>query len=133
MLGVDSIWAQPLLLAHFGLFLIWQPLWRGEKTLNGGALAVIVFVAMMAMFWLNWWAIAFWLTGLFGLVGARVLIFRDRWARVLSLLVMVYLLAVLLLWVAPNLLWRTIYYWDRSVANALCVAGHVAGNALFTC
>ena len=47
--------------------------------------------------------VAFWLTGLFGLVGARVFVFRDRWARLMYLMVMVYLLAVLLLWVVPNL------------------------------
>ena len=28
-LGVDNIWSRPLLLTHFGLFLLWQPLWRG--------------------------------------------------------------------------------------------------------
>ena len=29
-LGVEHMWARPLLLAHLGLFLIWQPLWRSE-------------------------------------------------------------------------------------------------------
>ena len=29
LLGVDSPWSRPLLLAHLGLFLLWQPLWRG--------------------------------------------------------------------------------------------------------
>src|SRR4030067_1149888 len=103
LLGVDSPWAHPLLLAHLGLFLIWQPLWRGEREVGRGALAFIILAAAVAMFWLNWWTIAFWLTGLFGLVGARVFAFRDRWTRLLYLSVMAYLLAVLLLWVVPNL------------------------------
>jgi signal transduction histidine kinase len=55
------------------------------------------------MFWLSWWAVAFWLTGLFGLVGARIFAFRDRWSRLLYLAVMAYLLAALLFWVVPNL------------------------------
>lgn len=103
LLGVDSRWAQPLLLAHLGLFLIWQPLWRGEREVSRGALAFIIFAAAMAMFWLNWWVIAFWLTGMFGLVGGRVFTFRDNWTRLLYLAVMAYLLVALLLWVAPHL------------------------------
>ena len=103
LLGVDSAWAHPLLLAHLGLFLIWQPLWRGEREVGRGAMVFIVLSAAVTMFWLNWWVSAFWLTGLFGLVGGRVFAFRDRWTRLLYLSVMAYLLAVLLLWVVPNL------------------------------
>ncbi len=103
MLGVDSLWAHPILLAHLGLFLLWQPLWRGESEVGGSALVFIALAAGIVMFLLNWWAVAFWLTGLFGLVGARVFAFRNRWSRMLYLAVMAYLLAVLLLWVVPNL------------------------------
>lgn len=103
VVGVGSIWAHPMLLAHLGTFLLWQPLWHGERQVGRGALIFIVLAAAIAMFWLSWWVIAFWLTGLFGLVGARVFALRDRWTRLLYLLVMAYLLAVLLLWVVPNL------------------------------
>lgn len=103
LLGVSSPWAHPLLLAHLGLFLLWQPLWRGEREVGRSGLAFIVLAAAVAVFWLNWWVIAFWLTGLFGLVGARAFAFRDRWTRLLYLSVMAYLLAALLLWVVPNL------------------------------
>lgn len=103
LLGVGNPWSHPLLLAHLGVFLLWQPMWRGEREVGVGALLFITLAAMIAMFWLSWWIIAFWLTGLFGLVGARVFAFRDRWTRLLYLSVMVYLLAVLLLWVVPNL------------------------------
>lgn len=103
LLGLDSPWAHPLLLGHFGLFLLWQPLWRGEREVGRGALIFISLIAVMALFWLNWWTITFWLIGLFGLVGARVFVFRDRRARFLYLTLVVYLLAILLLWVVPNL------------------------------
>lgn len=103
LLGVESPWVHPLFLAHLGIFLIWQPLWRGEREVGRGALAFIILAAAVAMFWLNWWVVAFWLTGLFGLVGGRVLAFRTRWARLLNLAVMAYLLAVLLLWAVPHL------------------------------
>lgn len=103
MLGVNSPWAPPLLLAHLGVFLLWQPMWRGERDVGRGAFAFIALAAAAVVFWLNWWIVAFWLTGLFGLVGARIFAFRNRWARLLYLSVMVYLLAVLLLWVVPNI------------------------------
>lgn len=115
MLGVNSPWAPPLLLAHLGVFLLWQPMWRGEREVGRGAFAFIALAAAITMFWLNWWVIAFWLTGLFGLVGARVFAFRDRWTRLLYLSVMVYLLAVLLLWVVPNLF----------AAHSTLDAGHI--------
>ena len=103
MFGVDSPWVPSLLLAHLGLFLLWQPLWRGEKDVGGRALIFLVLGAGAALYWLSWWAVAFWLIGLFGLVGSRVFAYRDRWTRLLYLAVMSYLLAVLLLWVVPNL------------------------------
>lgn len=103
LVGVHNTWAYPLLFAHLGLFLLWQPLWRGEREIGRRALVVMTLVVAIAMLWLNWWAIAFWLIGLFGLVGARVFAFRDRGSRLVYLLVMVYLLALLLLWVVPNL------------------------------
>jgi len=103
LLGVGSPWVYPLLITHTGLFLLWQPLWHGERKVGLGAMVFIALAATAAMYWLNWWTVAFWLTGLFGLVGARIFVYRDRWARFLHLSVMVYLLAVLLLWVVPNL------------------------------
>ena len=101
--GAHSPWAPPLLLTHFGLFLLWQPLWRGERPVGRGAFLFIGVAATAAMVWLSWWTIAIWLTGLFGLLGARVFVFRERWTRLLYLMVTVYVLAVLLLWVVPNL------------------------------
>lgn len=103
LLGVDSPWVHPLLITHFGLFLLWQPLWRGEHRVGRSAFVFIALAVAAEVFFLNWWTVAFWLTGLFGLVGARIFVFHDRWSRLLYLGVMVYLLAVLLLWVVPNL------------------------------
>lgn len=103
LIGVTSPWVHPLLLAHLGLFLLWQPLWRGGRNVTRGALGFILLAALVAIFWLSWWMVAFWLIGLFGLVGSRIFVFRDRRARVLYLSLMVYLLAALLLWVVPNI------------------------------
>lgn len=102
-LGVESIWSRPFLLTHLGLFLLWQPLWRGEQELHAGSAVFIVCASVVAIWWLNWWVLMFWVSGLFALVGGRVFAFHAKWQRLRYLLVMAYLLAVLLLWVAPQL------------------------------
>lgn len=101
--GVDSIWSRPLLFAHLGLFLLWQPLWRGEEQLSTKRAIAIVSVSAMALWWLNWWVLAFWVSGLFSLVGGRVFAFQSPKQRLRYLLAMAYLLAVLLIWVTPHL------------------------------
>lgn len=102
-LGVQSIWSQPLLFAHVGLFLMWQPLWRGEEKLSKRFAAIIIGASVLAMVWVNWWVLAFWVSGLFALVGGRVFAFQNIWQRLRYLLMMGYLLAVLLVWLTPHL------------------------------
>ncbi len=101
--GVHSIWARPLLFAHLGLFLMWQPIWRGEEKLSSSSALVIIGISTLALFWLNWWLLAFWVGGLFSIVGGRVLAFQSLLQRARYLLAMAYLLAVQLFWVTPQL------------------------------
>ncbi len=103
-LGIDNTWTRPLLLTHLGLLLMWQPLWRSETKLGWGDTTLILVVSLSALFWLNWWLVAFWVSGLFALVGGRVFSFYSRWQRRYYLLVMTYLLALLLLYIAPRLI-----------------------------
>lgn len=102
-LGLQSEWTRPLLISHIGLFLLWQPLWRGESKLRPGSVLFIAAGSLVAILWLNWWVLAFWVTGLFSLVGGRVFAFHARWQRLRYLVAMAYLLAVLLLWITPRL------------------------------
>jgi signal transduction histidine kinase len=99
----DSTWSRAFLLAHIGLFLIWQPIWRGERNLSlrHGVLIVAIGVALVGF--TNWWLMAVWLAVLFGLIGGNVPGIRERRHRVASLLAAVYLLAMLLVWVVPKL------------------------------
>jgi signal transduction histidine kinase len=101
--GVQSLWSRPLLFAHLGLFLLWQPLWRGEERLRTSSAVIIVGVSAIALMWLNWWVLAFWVSGVFSLVGGRVFAFQSVWQRLRYLLAMGYLLAVLLFWLTPQL------------------------------
>ena len=124
--GVDSIWSRPLLLSHFGLFLLWQPLWRGEQNLRTGSTVFIICASVIAIWWLSWWVLTFWVSSLFALVGGRVFTFQAKWQRFRYLLAMVYLLSALLLWVAPQLFALPIDEATRSlmgVALPLLLAG----------
>ncbi|MFA6121426.1 MAG: sensor histidine kinase [Sideroxydans sp.] len=118
--GVESAWVRPLLLAHLGLFMVWQPLWQSEAKLSLGNAAFILTLSLSALFWLNWWVLAFWVSGLFALVGGRVFTFHSRWQRAFYLLLMAYLLAVLLLYVAPRLFGLPEF---QEVTNVLLVIG----------
>ena len=101
--GIQSPWTRPLLISHTGLFLLWQPLWRGESKLRPGSIIFIGGASLVALLWLNWWVLAFWVTGLFSLVGGRVFGFHAVWQRWRYLVAMAYLLGVLLLWITPHL------------------------------
>lgn len=100
---VQTSLAKSLLLVHLGLFLLWQPLWRGESRLGQMRATIILLASAVVLVWLNWWALAFWVSGLFALVGGRVLVFQSLWQRLHYQMVMVYLLAVLLFWITPHL------------------------------
>jgi hypothetical protein len=102
LLGMESVWMRPLLLMHLGLFLMWQPLWRGDSKLRPISSTLIITMCLIALFWLNWWLLSFWVSGLFALVGGRVFAFNTRWQRRYYLLMMAYLLSILVLDVAPH-------------------------------
>lgn len=104
MRGVEDIWARALMLAHFGLFILWQPFMRGEQSLTPLQLAAIALVCVMALFFWNWWLMLLWLCILAGVVGGKVFLFQARWQRYFHLTVLLYLVSLLLIWVFPQLL-----------------------------
>lgn len=101
--GIGTLWSQALLLTHFGLFLLWQPVWRSEREVKPLDAALIVGSALLLVLVESWWLMAFWLALLFGLIGGSALGVRDRRQRLVALLGAVYLLAMLLIWVVPHL------------------------------
>lgn len=120
LLDVQTPLAKSLLLVHLGLFLLWQPLWRGESEVGRGQAAAILGVSVVALVWLNWWVLAFWVTGLFALVGGRVFTFQSFWQRMYYQLLMVYLLAALLFWITPHLF--SLHYADEAGSGLMQVA-----------
>src|SRR3954452_21744798 len=101
--GIDDWWARAFLLAHFGLFLLWQPVWRGEQEIDARQAFVVVAVAVLFVGWLNWWLMAVWVAVLFALIGGSVPRIAERRQRLTSVLAAFYLLSVLLVWIVPQL------------------------------
>jgi signal transduction histidine kinase len=101
--GVADPWARALLLAHFGLVLLWQPFLRVEQRVSPLQGFVLVGVAFTVMLQLDWWLLAFWVVVLAGLVGGKVYQQHARWQRRCYLLVLLYLLALLAVVILPEI------------------------------
>ncbi len=111
--GIDDWWPRAFLLAHIGLFLMWQPVWRGEREIEPRHAFLVVIAGFLLAAWNNWWLMAVWLAVLFGLIGGSVPGMADRRQRLVSTLAALYLLSLLLMWVVPQL------FADKSVDPAL--------------
>jgi len=103
MLELTDPLARALLTSHFGLFLLWQPLWRGEQQLHGRQVALILVAGSILVVAGNWWLMALWISVLFSLIGGNIRGIRNVAQRVASLLAALYLLSILLTWVVPHL------------------------------
>jgi hypothetical protein len=101
--GVADPWARALLLAHFGLVLLWQPFLRAEQRVSPLQGFVLVGLAFTVMLQLDWWLLAFWVVVLAGLVGGKVYQQHARWQRRCYLLVLLYLLALLAVVILPEI------------------------------
>ena len=93
-----------LFLCHYGFFLLWQPILHHRKKLSWQSISIVVIGAAVALLYVNWWITAFWIAGLFALIGGRIFSGDSTRARLPNILAATYLLAVLLLWVVPKLL-----------------------------
>ncbi len=101
--GIADWWPRAFLLAHIGLFLLWQPVWRGESNVESRYALLVVIVGFLLAAWTTWWLMAVWLAVLFGLIGGSVPGITERRQRLSSMLAALYLLSLLLIWVVPHL------------------------------
>lgn len=102
--GVAAWWSSAALLVHLGLFLMWQPMWRSERSLSlNHVLLVLLGGSALLLFWYSWWVATLWLGILVGLIGGDVVGMTERRQRIGHLLALLYLLSILLLWVVPHL------------------------------
>lgn len=101
--GIVDLFSRALLLAHFGIFLIWQPVWRGERSLEPRHAMLVVIAGLLLAAWNTWWLTAIWLAVLFALIGGNFFGADQPRQRFATLLAGLYLLTMLLVWVVPHL------------------------------
>lgn len=99
--GFGSAGSASLMLAHLGLFLLWQPIWRQDQRLDLVAVTIIALFTAGYVYWLSWWLIFIWLILLIGLVSGRTLIARQE--RYAYLLTLSFLVSELLIKCVPEL------------------------------
>ncbi len=86
----DSALLRSLLLAHIGMFLIWQPLWQRDRRLSLRGILTALLVTLVFIIWINWWLLFLWNILLIGLVGGRVISTnQERYAYLLTLVVLI--------------------------------------------
>lgn len=114
---IQEWWARAFLLAHFGLFLLWQPVWRGERDVELRHALLVVLVGVLLVALNSWWLMAVWLAVLFGLIGGSVPGTTDRRQRLVSILAAFYLLSILLMWVVPQLFAERVHGWVQDMVR----------------
>ena len=100
--GRGEAWGQAMVLAHYGVFLLWQPFFSGQQHLPwpralgvlavGGALAALDSI----------WAAALWAVLLAGLLGGMTVSLKPLKERIGLWLAVMYLLLLLFLWLLPQ-------------------------------
>lgn len=96
--------ARALLAAHFGLFLLWQPLLSTERKLNWRTLTGLAAVGAALIIPVFGWIIVVWTALLIALMGGRVFVARMPKSRLFYLVGLAYLLLLLLTWMVPRLI-----------------------------
>src|SRR6266702_6477663 len=100
--GPEDSWARGLMLAHFGLFIMWQPFMQAGRRLTPSQALAIIAIGLGILYFLNGWLLALWVSVLAGIVGGKVFLFQARWLRRFYLVVLLYLISLLLIWIVPN-------------------------------
>jgi len=88
--GVQDELAKPLMLAHLGLFLIWQPLLSHRLRLDTRSVILVGLLMMAIIGILNWSLLSLWLLMLIGLLSGQVNTSpRQRYANLTALVFLV--------------------------------------------
>lgn len=98
---LGSALSRSLMLAHLGLFLIWQPIWHAGRNIDPRTASSFVLFTLGFVVWMNWWLVFLWLLLLIGIMGGRVFIHRVE--RVAYLVTLIFLIGELLMGCVPHL------------------------------
>ncbi|MGR8919783.1 MAG: ATP-binding protein [Gammaproteobacteria bacterium] len=84
--GLESALSAALMLAHLGLFFLWQPIWQKDQRLEPAGIALLAVIVVVMIATLSWWSIFAWLVLLIGIVAGRpFLTRRERYVYMFSL------------------------------------------------
>lgn len=100
--GIDSLVGRTLVLAHLGLFLIWQPVVRGAYRLAPRDLLVMVAVIGLFLLAMSWGALGIWLMVLAGVIGGGAFVEIGARGRLPYQLAVAYLVCSLFMMVLPR-------------------------------
>tara|TARA_R110002096_G_scaffold219708_1_gene408077 strand:+ start:15612 stop:17297 length:1686 start_codon:yes stop_codon:yes gene_type:complete len=103
-----SIISRSLMLSHLGLFLLWQPVWRGDKQLGIENIFLFIVFTLSLTIWLNPWLLFAWLVLLIGFISGRVTL--DNNERTIYTLALAFLVLELLFACIPELVNINIEY-----------------------
>lgn len=110
-----SIVSRSLMLSHLGLFLLWQPVWRGTEKLSIENIVLFMVFTLALTIGLNLWLLFAWLILLIGFISGRVTL--DKNERKIYVLALAFLILELLLACVPELANVNIEY--KNIFNIL--------------
>ncbi len=96
-----SIVSRSFMLSHLGLFLLWQPVWRGDEKLSIENTILFIVFTLALTIWLNLWLLFAWLILLIGFIGGRVTL--DNNERFIYVTALGFLVLELLFACVPDL------------------------------
>lgn len=101
--GIEQWFSRSLMLAHFGLFLLWQPLWAGQAELARTQVLLLIVASAGFALALDWWLLTLWIAILVAMLGGNLAgsAKRQRWPYLIAVF---YLLSLLLVVIVPQLL-----------------------------
>lgn len=71
--GLDTAIAKSLLITHFGLFLLWQPIFKQEESFSTTNLILLFGSTIIFIAWINLWTTTFWVLLLSSLLSGRIM------------------------------------------------------------
>jgi signal transduction histidine kinase len=96
-----SLVSRSFMLSHLGLFLLWQPVWRGDEKLSIENTVLFIVFTLALTVSLNMWLLFAWLILLIGFIGGRVTLNKSE--RTIYVLALGFLVLELLFACVPEL------------------------------
>ncbi|MCF8178307.1 MAG: sensor histidine kinase [Sulfuritalea sp.] len=100
-IGPGTPLGRTMIVAHLGLFILWQPFVHAERRLSLVTLFALTGIVLIGTIYMKGWMLLLWIMMLAGLVGGKVLLFVARTLRMFYLLALGFLVVAMLLMAAP--------------------------------